>query len=312
MARFYHPYSLCWGNSCADRMEHAKKMILVEPRVLESMQQREPSWDATSKNLKEKDQSIKKILEEDQDVYDKANAYQQALWQFLNRFEQYKYRPLGRVEVRPLKLESSSSTKQEEEEERQTDPKETKEEKESRTAVEQDVIASVPKSMRSKAERLLHRLKSTPEVKWNDLGEFEYRGQVIKKSNLTDLVNDVLRKRKSARDPQGWETFAQVLQRINVPQDLVGNSVRWSYINKTREIPQTPRKIAFKRFAKKAPKEEEEEEEEAEEGEEAEEATVERFETPLNTTPTKWRKKEARSERKRQRGRKVGLLWETI
>ena len=87
--------------------------------------------------------------------------------------------------------------------------------------------------MKNKAERLLQRLKDHPDVKWNSLGEFEYQGQSIKNSNLTDLVNDVLRKRKHAVAPLGWETFANVLQRINVPQDLVGNLTRWSYMRKS-------------------------------------------------------------------------------
>ena len=264
-------------------MEHAKKMILVEPRVLESMQQQQQqqqSWDATTENLKERDREMKEILDDDRDTHDKANAYQQALWRFLNRFEQYKDRPLGRVEVsRPSEASTSS-------------PSREREGEESGTAVERDVVASVPRSMRSKAERLLQRLKADPEVKWNDLGEFEYRGRVIKRSNLTDLVNDVLRKRRSVNDPQGWETFAQVLQRINVPQDLVGNTSRWRYMQQqqqqTSSLP-TPQKV----------KEEEEE--------------GERFETPLKTTPTKWSKKEARSERKRQKRKsRKGLLWESM
>ena len=44
-------------------------------------------------------------------------------------------------------------------------------------------------------ERLLQRIKSHPDVTWNPRGEIEYQGQLIKNSNLTDLVNDVLRKK---------------------------------------------------------------------------------------------------------------------
>ena len=88
----------------------------------------------------------------------------------------------------------------------------------------------------------MQRLKDHPDVKWNSLGEFEYQGQSIKNSNLTDLVNDVLRKRKRSVAPLGWETFANVLQRINVPQDLVGNLARWSYMRKSDwfNSPRTP------------------------------------------------------------------------
>lgn len=198
-------------------MEHTKKMILIEPRVLESLQGRDgpPVPDATTQNLKEKSRSIEAILDSDQNVHDKANAYQQALWSFLNRFEQYKDRPLGKVQ-----LTSDSKLKEETPED------------DSGTSVERDVIQSVPKSMKNKAERLLQRLKSHPDVKWNSLGEFEFEGQLIKNSNLTDLVNDVLRKRRSADEPLGWETFAKALRTTNVPRDLIGNPSRWSYVRR--------------------------------------------------------------------------------
>ena len=155
------------------------------------------------------------VLESNKNVHDKADAYQQALWSYLNRFEQYKDRPLGKVQLVTQENKPTSVV------DREAD------------SVEQDVIQSVPKSMKNKAERLLQRLKDHPDVKWNSLGEFEYQGQSIKNSNLTDLVNDVLRKRKHAVAPLGWETFANVLQRINVPQDLVGNLARWSYMRKS-------------------------------------------------------------------------------
>ena len=80
-------------------MEHAKKMILVEPRVLESITRAQPVEDATNRDLKETTQAMDTILNSDVDAHDKANAYQQALWGFLQRYKQYKDRPLGKVEL---------------------------------------------------------------------------------------------------------------------------------------------------------------------------------------------------------------------
>ena len=153
-------------------MEHAKKMILVEPRVLESLQRSKgSSWDATTKNLREKDSSMQDILDSDKNIHDKANAYQQALWGFLNRFEQYKDRPLGRVQLTRDSIPEGTTTKKKEETEEAVSPL---------SWVEQDVVESVPRSLKTKAERLLQRIKLDPEVKWNNLGELEYRGQLIK------------------------------------------------------------------------------------------------------------------------------------
>lgn len=50
--------------------------------------------------------------------------------------------------------------------------------------------------MKKKAERFLQRLQQHPQLKWNNQGEIEFEGQLVKNSNLVDLVNDVLRKRK--------------------------------------------------------------------------------------------------------------------
>ena len=205
-------------------MEHAKKMILVEPRVLEGMTRNQPVEDATNRDLKETSQTIQDILDSDGAAYNKANAYQQALWGFLKRFEQYKDRPLGKVQLTSdSKFNGTTSTS--------GDDSTSQVEDSQQDSVERDVLNSVPKSLRNKAERLLSRLKSNPEVKWNELGELEYNGKTIKRSNLTDLVNDVLRKRRRP-DPLGWDVFANALRQVNVAQDLIGNPYRWAYIRK--------------------------------------------------------------------------------
>ena len=46
-------------------------------------------------------------------------------------------------------------------------------------------------------------------------------------SNVVDLVNDILRKRKT--DPLGWQPFARQLRAVNLPIELVGNVARRSY-----------------------------------------------------------------------------------
>ena len=205
-------------------MEHAKKMILVEPRVLEGMTRNQPVEDATNRDLKETSQTMQDILDSDGAAYDKANAYQQALWGFLKRFEQYKDRPLGKVQLTSdSKFNGTTSTS--------GDDSTSQVEDSQQDSVERDVLNSVPKSLRNKAERLLSRLKSNPEVKWNELGELEYNGKTIKRSNLTDLVNDVLRKRRRP-EPLGWDVFANALRQVNVAQDLIGNPYRWAYIRK--------------------------------------------------------------------------------
>ena len=85
--------------------------------------------------------------------------------------------------------------------------------------------------MKQKAEYLWKKIKSIPEIQWNERGELKYQGETIKGTNVVDLVNDLLRKRK-AFNPQGWEVFGDALREANVPQDLIGNRDRWDYIRK--------------------------------------------------------------------------------
>ena len=46
---------------------------------------------------------------------------------------------------------------------------------------------------------------------------------------MVDLVNGVLRKRKSVV-PVGWKRFANYMKRLNVSNDLTGNPELWQYM----------------------------------------------------------------------------------
>jgi hypothetical protein len=46
--------------------------------------------------------------------------------------------------------------------------------------------------------------KSSPNISWNEKEELKYKGETVPGSNVVDLVNDVLSKRKYF-NPQGWK-----------------------------------------------------------------------------------------------------------
>ena len=83
--------------------------------------------------------------------------------------------------------------------------------------------------MKPKAGLLVRKMKADPNIAWSEKGEPKYKGKTVRGSNVVDLVNDVLRKRKYF-NPQGWETFGEALREANVPQDLIGHEDRWKYI----------------------------------------------------------------------------------
>jgi hypothetical protein len=91
---------------------------------------------------------------------------------------------------------------------------------------EEQVMSSVPKMYRQKAQALLQFLQSDPEVQWDDRGQLVLSGQVVPKSHIIDLVNDALRRRKS-HAPHGWDALSRRLRQHNVPKELVGNE-KWS------------------------------------------------------------------------------------
>ena len=99
-----------------------------------------------------------------------------------------------------------------------------------------EIVATMPKSLQLKARVLTARLKKM--VDWNDRGELLHEGVAIPGSNITDLVHDLVRRRKTF-EPVGWQKLAGQLRGSNIPMELVGNTARRQHIQKG-EIP--PRK----------------------------------------------------------------------
>ena len=116
------------------------------------------------------------------------------------------------------------------------------------------ILESVPPTLQRKAKLMMEYLQDHPKVSWDEKGELSYAGQRIPGSNIIDLVNDVLRSRKKSSLPTGWDRFAQVLKDVNLPQEVVGNKQRWTWMQK-QQAGMSPKSVE---------KEAEEEEEEGE------------------------------------------------
>ena len=127
-------------------------------------------------------------------------------------------------------------------------------------ATDKQIIDSVPKTMHNRAKLPIQKLKDHSDViSRNDSGQLVLESSVAPNSNIDDLVNDVMRKRKGF-NPEHLNTFAKALAKINVPDDFVRNpdgidSIRWysrlqnsqapepSLVSETVEAPtEVPRK----------------------------------------------------------------------
>ncbi|CAH0393903.1 unnamed protein product [Bemisia tabaci] len=93
-----------------------------------------------------------------------------------------------------------------------------------------EILLTLPKTLRSKASVLLNKLGKSEMVKWSDDGRVSIENKPIAGAHITDLINDALRQRKTARDPVGYREFYAALAKLNVPQELIGNDNRWSLI----------------------------------------------------------------------------------
>ena len=93
-------------------------------------------------------------------------------------------------------------------------------------ATDKEIIDSVPKTMQNRAKLLIQKMKNHSDViSWNDNGQLVLDVSTIPNSNIVDLVNVVIRKRKCF-NPEHSSTFAKALAKINVPEDYVRNPYR--------------------------------------------------------------------------------------
>ena len=96
------------------------------------------------------------------------------------------------------------------------------------------IVRGIPKTMKTRAEALLAHLKEREDViTWDDMGQVLLNGVLIPKSNISDLISDAMRPRKHF-NPVGVREFYNVLNKINIPKDLVRNERRWSEAEKKK------------------------------------------------------------------------------
>jgi hypothetical protein len=87
------------------------------------------------------------------------------------------------------------------------------------------IVESVPKSYRGRALLLMRHLldKAVPaRINWNEHGVVTIDGDVIKDSNITELINKAMRERKTMK-AEGRVQFARLFRVLNTSSVLVGN-----------------------------------------------------------------------------------------
>ena len=210
---------------------HSKRMVLIPEELVSLLRERQQETvSPVTQNLVSLKGQMSDILDRPDLRSDvKAKLYNQAFQRYQNVREQAEHKPLA-VQILPSikdEPETGAAVSVAGERESGFDP------------IASEIIQSVPKTLKNRAELLLQKLKQYGDViNWNDRGELVFNGKQVQGTNVLDLVNDVLRNRKTS-SPRGWEYFARGLAHMNIPNELIQNAKRRRVIQQYKQEPAT-------------------------------------------------------------------------
>ena len=175
-------------------MEHARKMVLMDPRLLDTLRAPPlPSTDTLGKKVQALDDEMMTILDrKDLDDRTKVTLYNQVLQRYNALSDKHVKEPIRVVslnEAMPAAQPSGLGTGVE------PGPVVEGTVGAPSSGIEADVVDTAPKTMQVKARRLMEHLKR--DITWTARGELIHEGVPIVGSNVEDLVNDLFRKRKT-------------------------------------------------------------------------------------------------------------------
>lgn len=227
-------------------MENVKKMILIEPELIDKLKQEHASDNVLSRL----DTEMHKILKRNVGDREKWSLYMQTLQRYLHFTEQdrksFKLPIIAEETDHSIKNLFPSGTN------KVLKSHKSHSKNNESTLVEQvtkqeDALPSVsgslahytsdyisrllPKTFKKKGELLMDTInKHRDKIYWNDDGTIVVNNELIPGSNIADLINDALRRLKRPR-PRGWEKFVVALKDIKVPLYCIGNPKTLEYMN---------------------------------------------------------------------------------
>ena len=97
------------------------------------------------------DKKMQTILErEDLSADKRLKLYGQSFTRYLNVYDDYRPRPVA-VAPEPVKQD----------------------------LIDNGILEGVPKTMKAKVQLLLKKMKSSPDISWNEKGELKYKGETV-------------------------------------------------------------------------------------------------------------------------------------
>jgi len=184
-------------------MNFAKKMLLVPPETMERLKQAS----APSQAMESLSDEMTGVLNKPINDTDKWREYEQLLQRYMAGVSKSK---------EPIALTLLSD--------HNDDPI---------LPMQREIVQSVGtnRTLLRKMAFLMNLLGRDQHIQWDERGVVAIGGNIIPGSNIVDLLNDVLRDRKTSA-PVGWEPFARLLAFLNVPREFIHNNQRWDYIRR--------------------------------------------------------------------------------
>ena len=212
-------------------MQNAKKMILVSPEMVQSLNRQSSSTNVNPVRqvLSNLDGSIRAILEtKGMSDKEKLVEYNRALHRYL---QVSKHDPTNKPI--PVTIHDQSD-------DRGTKPdtstlNNNHDDDEKDDTLKEEVLKVLPPSARHRGKLLLdHLFKKNPgQNLYNSRRELMYNNDVVHGSNIIDLIYDLMKGRKSNK-PVGWREFMNLLIEINTPESLIINPTSRSMLQELK------------------------------------------------------------------------------
>jgi len=167
-------------------MDSLKKMVLVEPRVLEILKEKKHEQSLLLNAVSSLDAEMNAFISRsDLTDADKVRLYDQVLQRY-NVYREKLISPPNKDEVEKKKHFDES-----------------------------EIFSNVPSSYKQKTKQLLRQIKNNSSIGWNDIGEFVYAEQAVPDSNIKELIAATVRQNKST-ELCGWNEFKKALKDFNL------------------------------------------------------------------------------------------------
>lgn len=178
-------------------MEHAKKLVLIDPRILEKL------MTAKDKVLSNLESEMTDVLSSNIPDDVKAKLYAAGTKRHATITE-------GEKKEESIKPDKNVSDR------RYSDD------------ILNDVIRTVPATHIPNTMKLVDFIKRQPRIDFNERGEMILDKRIISDTHAVDLINEVVRRKNM--NANGSIEFASMLKEVNCPKELIVNPTYRKYM----------------------------------------------------------------------------------